>query len=114
LTFGQNIESVTPDANLSTGGRSMPTKVSVSAFTVSDDAVSITGPSAATVRNGLVQNHTVTISEMAAVFGQLNPKDITIGDDGSVTINNANVARQVVALQSGGADMMVDYNCICA
>jgi hypothetical protein len=91
----------------------MPTKVSVTDFNVSGQSIKLTGPAATAAVNSLVQNNGATMSELSSVLGAISPKDISIGQDGSVTINNADAAQKLQQLQTGLVRVMVDFNCIC-
>jgi hypothetical protein len=91
----------------------MPTALQPGDVAVSGNAVKITGAGAHALANGLVQNNSVTIAEISEALGFVNPKDITIGTDGSVTITSANLANKVNALKSGGARPLVNLNCNC-
>jgi hypothetical protein len=91
----------------------MPTPLNPNDVSVSGDTVRVTGAGAQALANDLVQKNAVTLAEVADALGFVHPKNISIGTDGSVTINSAGVAKKVSELKAGGARPLINLNCNC-
>ena len=92
----------------------MATKIGLKEVSVKGKKVTIRGRGGQALANGLVQKHTVTMSELAHKFGVIDPSELSIGNDGAVTISNESVATKVKAMAAGGDDgHWFDHNCSC-
>jgi hypothetical protein len=73
------------------------------------------GQAAQIIATALVQKHSETVAEMSAALGFINPAQISIGTDGSVSIRSKSVADRIerISRQDGGGELF-DSNCGCA
>ena len=92
----------------------MPTEISMKDVSVKGTTVTVSGSGGSALVNSLVQKNGITLAELSHTFGFIHPNEISIANDGSVKINNPQLAKHIQA-RAGGDDggHFFDTNCSC-
>jgi dTDP-4-amino-4,6-dideoxygalactose transaminase len=92
----------------------MPGPLSMQDVSVSGNNVKVTGAGAQALGNSLLQKHSVTIAELSDELGFVDPQKLSMGADGSITINSPAVAAKITQLKAAGVAAALDnLNCNC-
>jgi hypothetical protein len=91
----------------------MPTPLEMRDIAIAGSTVTVTGAGAQALANSLIQKHSVTLAELADQLGFVDPKNITIDADGSITIASNKIAAKLTGLKAANVVHPMNLNCVC-
>ena len=94
----------------------MPKPLPYSDLEADERVATVKGDSAKALAQALISKPSETYAEMGAAFGVVRPADIAVNADGTISIHNPGIAKELSKRLAAGIDPSVaflDTNCSC-